>query len=70
MNKINIIDKKIKFKAFGTAKVCHKMVPKVRVCKKSCNKETCDDCKSQSEKDEELIKRRSDHIKKVVNNIK
>ena len=70
VSKINTIDTKIKFRAFGKAKVCIKKVPKVRVCKKSCNKATCDDCKSQSKRDEELIKKRTEHIEKVVAKIK
>ena len=70
MRKINIIDKKIKFRAFGKAKVCRKMVSEVIQCKKPCKESTCDECKSQNKKDEELLKKRTETIEKAINKIK
>ena len=70
MRKININDKKIKFRAFGKAKVCRKTVSEVVQCKKPCKESTCDECKSQKKKDEELLKKRTETIENAINKIK
>ena len=57
IKKINAIETKIKFKSFGKTKVSIHKVKKDVKCLNSCKLSSCNQCKTQQQKDEELIKK-------------
>ena len=91
MKKIEVIEKKIKFQAFGKSKPSSKKFTDCKKCKQCRllrfnpgaqgspdNSKTlsqtkhskCISCKTQEEKDEELLKRQSDKLENAINKIK
>ena len=70
VKKINVIETKIKFKAFGKTRSGANKVKKLYQCSSSCTNYKCNTCKSQKQKDEELIQKRTNQIEQAVLKIK
>ena len=70
IKKINAIETKIKFKSFGKTKVSIHKVKKDVKCLNSCKLSSCNQCKTQQQKDEELIEKRTKQIEEAVLKIK
>ena len=82
--KVEKIEKKIKYIAFGKTKPSNKMFKDSKKCKQcrllGCNpspegslktsKPKCMACRTQDEKDENLLKRQADRLENAINNIK
>ena len=72
MKKIEKIDTKIKFKAFGKTKPnvkCVKNVLKLNKCQKTCENTSCDNCKNQAQRDEDLHDKQTQRIESAVNKV-
>ena len=70
IKKIEGIETKIKFKAFGKTKVRENKVREDAKYVDSCKSSKCIKCKNQKEKDEELIDKRTKQIEEAVLKIK
>ena len=70
VKKINVIDTKIKFKSFRKTRIGSNRVKKVIQCSSSCKNPSCNTCKSQKQKDNDLIDKRTNQIEQAVLKIK
>ena len=67
---IDVFETKVKVKSFGKTKVREHKVKKDAKCLDSCISPLCNTCKSQKDKDEELVDRRTKQIEEAVLKIK
>ena len=70
MTKINAIETKVKFKAFGKTKPSMKTSIKESKCKPRCKMSTCQQCKNQKQKDEETHMRQTQKMESAIQRIK
>ena len=70
MKKIETIETKVKFKAFGKTKPSVKQPVRVKRCGPTCVKYPCDHCKTQKQKDEETHERQVQKIELAIQKIK
>ena len=59
IKQINVIETKIKFQSFGKTKACENNVKKDVKCLNSCKISSCNKCKTQKQRDEDIIDKRT-----------